>query len=492
MTSPATRRELTGTRDPHLGERVQREPAVGVTLAIHDNVGTVGEPRWNFASPSYVQVVSSALGVDRNEFEVNDLEQTNEQHRRSRAARNDGQQLWGSSGRRTSRAFRRTSRSRSSSRTWRTTPARCRSVALPILRATSSSLPERLETWRSELSPRALPARSAGRARVRAEHEGRSSSASRRTQNFLWAVRRAASLWVHDGAGSFRKSLATAGAGSVVPGWADALIADMPGGTYKGICVATFAIPAPQIGNTKIRAQGRANFQAQHRDRGDPRHASRGRRRRDLHRRLPDRDPLLDELDVGTGRSISSARTTGRWSGRSGSAGCSARARREPEAPRHADDLQRERSLVASRRARSADRNLRLRAGRSDRLHGRRLSPTSRVARSGSAAVSSRSESARSNGDPAVMVRRDRGTTTSFLEVGRYKGHTPRSRSGRSAIACSSSKATRTAGSREVERDHEGDDRREGAAGRIRSRSTRGPSRSRPATWTQRAFSRSR
>ena len=83
-------------------------------------------------------------------------------------------------------------------------------------------------------------------------------------QNFLWAnVRRAASLWAYDGAGNFisGKSLATAGAGSVVPGWSDSLIADMPGGTYKGICVATFAIPAPQIGNTRIRAQGRANFQ---------------------------------------------------------------------------------------------------------------------------------------------------------------------------------------------------------------------------------------
>ena len=47
------------------------ETQPGVTLAIYDNIGTPTEPRWNFASPTFVACVTAGLGPDRNEFKVN-------------------------------------------------------------------------------------------------------------------------------------------------------------------------------------------------------------------------------------------------------------------------------------------------------------------------------------------------------------------------------------------------------------------------------------
>lgn len=85
-------------------------------------------------------------------------------------------------------------------------------------------------------------------------------------QNFLWAnVRRAHAFWAYDGEGRAisGKSLATAGSGSIVGGWQLPSIVDMPGGTYRGVCIATFAIPSPQVGNDSIKVQGRASFTRQ-------------------------------------------------------------------------------------------------------------------------------------------------------------------------------------------------------------------------------------
>jgi hypothetical protein len=88
-------------------------------------------------------------------------------------------------------------------------------------------------------------------------------------QNFLWSnLRRGYAFWANDGEGNFisGKSVANVSAGSKVGGWEDPGIGFMPGGgavatDNQGLCVATFAIPRAQSGNTKIKFQGRANFQ---------------------------------------------------------------------------------------------------------------------------------------------------------------------------------------------------------------------------------------
>ena len=120
-------------------------------------------------------------------------------------------------------------------------------------------------------------------------------------QNFLWAnVRRAARRCgpTTERATSFQEVTGDRRRRLRCSGWADALIADMPGGTYKGICVATFAIPALR---SATRRSARKAARTSSATPGPRRSASRFTRSTttDLHRRLPDRDPLLDELDVG-------------------------------------------------------------------------------------------------------------------------------------------------------------------------------------------------
>lgn len=83
------------------------------------------------------------------------------------------------------------------------------------------------------------------------------------TQNWLWAnLRRCYSFWANDGEGNFvdGASVANISTAPAVGGWEDPGIVDMPGGSGKGLCVATFVFPPPPVGNTSARFQGRASF----------------------------------------------------------------------------------------------------------------------------------------------------------------------------------------------------------------------------------------
>jgi len=82
-------------------------------------------------------------------------------------------------------------------------------------------------------------------------------------QNYLWSnIRRAYAFWAYDGEGNFAagSTIAETHDRESVLGREDPMIVDMPGGNYRGLCVATFRIPPPPVGNTAARFQGRASY----------------------------------------------------------------------------------------------------------------------------------------------------------------------------------------------------------------------------------------